>query len=313
MKKKSFHDILFKAIYSQKKYSLDIFRLILSKKEYELFNWETLKSQATVLLDDLKVRQADLIFDVELKTRESMQIIFLLEHKSGPSRNVLQQLLQYQTRLYAFQKNPIIPILVYHGNSIWRKPLNFQDSLKGIKGAVKDNFGEGILNFKCRFLDIRDVEGWDGKELTTLPIFFIMEKIWNVKEKTVEILVRHLIQCGKEDRKKLQKLAFAYINGHDRNRYFTWDKLAEIEARVLKKGDRIMPPLKYAFEQELKKGIQQGREEGHQEGHQEGREEEREKMAMAMLEDHADIRMIERYTKLTRKQIETLKKKLDNS
>ena len=154
-----------------------------------------------------------------------------------------------------------------------------------------------------------------------------------MKEKTVEILVRHLIQCSKEDRKKLQKLAFAYINGHDRNRYFTWDKLAEIEARVLKKGDRIMPPLKYAFEQELKKGIQQGREEGHQEGrekgreeghqegrekgreegHQEGREEEREKMAMAMLEDHADIRMIERYTKLTRKQIETLKKKLDNS
>ena len=172
MKRKSFHDILFKEIYSQKKYCLDIFALILSKKKYDLFNWDTLNSRATVLLDDLKERQADLIFDVKLKkTREPIQIIFLLEHKSRTSPNLLQQLLEYQTRIYALQKNPIIPILVYHGKSVWRNSLNFQDSLKGMKGIVKDNFKDYILNFKCRFLNIRNVDGWTKKELTTLPIF----------------------------------------------------------------------------------------------------------------------------------------------
>ena len=127
-----------------------------------------------------------------------------------------------------------------------------------------------------------------------------MENIWNLKEKTVEELVRHLRQCNEEDREKLQQQAFAYINGQDGNRYFTWNKLEEIETRFLKKGDRIMPPLKYAFEQERKKGIEQGREEGI------------EKMVMAMLKDRADIRMIQRYSKLTRKKIEALKKRLDD-
>ena len=304
----SLHDAFFKEIYSNRRYSLDIFRLTLSEKEFDLFDWKTLKSEATVFMDKrLKEKRMDLVFSTNLKkTRTSVKIVFLLEHKSGLAPDVLQQLLHYQTCLYDWEKNPVIPILIYHGQrKAWRGHVNFQDTLKGMKGVVKKYFKDNVLNFKCRFLNIQDMGNWKKRNLTTLPIFFIMSRIWNVNEKTIENFFKHLKQIGDDDRRKLQELGLDYIHRYD-NKSFSWEILEEIERKVLKKGDRIMPPLKYSLQIEREEGHREGR----QEGESEGRQKERQKMAMAMLRDCADIRMIERYTKLTRKQIEKLKKEL---
>ena len=298
---KFLHDSFFKQIYSHERYSLDIFRLTLTKKEFDLFNWKTLRSQATVFLDnDFNERRMDLAFGVKLKrTKASVKIVFLLEHKSGPAPDLFQKLLEYQSCHYSKEKNPVIPILVYHGrNKTWKGHINFQDSLNGMREDIKENFSGNVLNFKCRFLNIREIEYRKGKELTTLPIFYIMGNIWQVNEQVIVNLFHHLQKSDKKDRKKLQELSMDYIHRYDK-RSFTWEVLEEIERKTLKEGDRIMPPLKYSLKIE--------REEGRQEGLQEGLQ----KTAMAMLRDHADIRMIERYTNLTRKQIEELSKKME--
>ena len=50
-KAKKLHNALFLKAYSDLKYCLDLFRLALSPEEYRLFDWEKIRSQATVFFD----------------------------------------------------------------------------------------------------------------------------------------------------------------------------------------------------------------------------------------------------------------------
>ena len=57
------HNFLFKDVYSKKKYAMDLFRLTLSKKEFNLFDWETLSIKSRPFFDeswDKKTRRFDL-------------------------------------------------------------------------------------------------------------------------------------------------------------------------------------------------------------------------------------------------------------
>ncbi|MCY4642987.1 MAG: hypothetical protein OXB88_00050, partial [Bacteriovoracales bacterium] len=45
------HDHLFKEVYQGTRYALDIFRLVLTKREFQLFNWKTLRSELTDYID----------------------------------------------------------------------------------------------------------------------------------------------------------------------------------------------------------------------------------------------------------------------
>ena len=125
-KKTKVHDTLFKDVYVDKGFVLDIFRLVMAPKEFQLFNWKTVKPEATFHVDaEGSPRQADLTFSVKMKnSRQTADIVLLLEHKSYPDNKVLQQLLEYQAAMYAKRKNPIVPILVYQGpQKEWKHPL----------------------------------------------------------------------------------------------------------------------------------------------------------------------------------------------
>ena len=57
------HDVFFKEIYSQKEYSLDIFKLIFTPAQFKIFDWRTLKSEVTVSIDEeWNEKRADLVF-----------------------------------------------------------------------------------------------------------------------------------------------------------------------------------------------------------------------------------------------------------
>ena len=91
--------------------------------------------------------------------QEKIQVSFLLEHKGQQDAGLLQQLLQYQTSIYAHKKMPIIPVLVYHGREKnWNRPLNFQDSLTGMTPRLRQYFGKNILDFNCRLLNMHKLD-----------------------------------------------------------------------------------------------------------------------------------------------------------
>ena len=78
--KPSLHDHLFKEVYSQPQYSLDILKLVFSTEEMNLFDWPSLRTEATTFIDkELKEKRMDLLLSALLKhSKERARILFLM-------------------------------------------------------------------------------------------------------------------------------------------------------------------------------------------------------------------------------------------
>ncbi|MCY4643590.1 MAG: Rpn family recombination-promoting nuclease/putative transposase [Bacteriovoracales bacterium] len=304
MAKRPLHDLLFKETYQKPKYALDIFRLVFTKKEFGLFNWKTLRPELTTYVDEeWKEKRTDLLFSVRLKnSQKTAKILFLLEHKSRKDDKLLFQILAYQALIYARQNHPVIPILIYQGRKKgpYPGPLVFQESLATLTPALKKAFGKNILNFTARLLNIQEFNIGQKKDLTTKPILFIMRNVFSLNKKKVEELFGMGEELSRRERKALMERAVDYIHQYDKA--FSWKVLQEIEEKILDGEDRIMPALKISLDEAESRGVKKGIEKGIERG--------KEEVALQMLEEGADIRMICQYTKLTPEQVKQLSKKM---
>ena len=268
------HDAFFKEIYAQERYCLDIFRLIFTPKQFALFDWDTLKSEATVSVDSKwKEARADLVFSVKLKRiKKPVRIIFLLEHKSYQNPMLLKQLLTYQVDRYLKEDCPIIPILVYHGREkTWRAALSFQKSLVNLTPDIEREFGQNILNFTCKLLNIQniDVQRGRARTLTSRPILYIMRHIWQVDAKVLARLFKIGEKLTVEERDALIRRSIDYARGY--NRSLTWQVVERIEQNTIKNEEKkIMPVLKSFLDEATEKGLKRGRKKGLEEGAQKG-------------------------------------------
>ena len=161
--KTSLHDHLFKEVYSQPKYSLDILKLVFSKKEMDLFDWSSLQTEATTFIDEeLKEKRMDLLLSADLKhSKERARILFLLEHKSQYDPDLMRQFLLYQVGIYQKTRDPVIPVFINQSpEKVWKGPKDFQGFLNNFDGPLKESFKENVLNFSPRTLHIQalDVE-----------------------------------------------------------------------------------------------------------------------------------------------------------
>ena len=302
-KSTNLHDLLFREVFSEPRYCLDIFRLVFKPKVFDLFNWKTLRSEATVVIDEaMKEKRTDLTFSVGVKgSRKRAHVIFLLEHKSEHDKDLLLQLLEYQVAFYRKNPNdPIIPILLYHGKKKeWRHPLNFQDNIKNMTEGIRREFGKDILNFNCQLLNLHKVNTLRGKAktLVTKPILFIMSHIWNVNESVLAQLFEISKGLGKSERSYLLEKSADYARRY--NRKITFEMLGDIEKKVVKQEDQRIMALLTTTAEELKN---EGREEGREEGRVEGRVE----TAIQMLKGGLSIDEVKKYTGLADQVLEKL-------
>ena len=300
-KKTNVHDNFFKKeIESNRDFSLCIFRKVFDPPTFRLFDWGTLKSEATAYIDHKsRPKMADFVFSVNVKgSGKKTDIMLLLEHKTGKGGDLLQQLLEYQTAIYSTRKNPIVPVLVYQGpEKKWQGPLNFQDSLVGMIPTVRKRLGGVILNFNCRFLNLREIGTWEKRDLTVNPILYIMANIWkmDVKGKLFDEFSKH---CRKVKEGKTQKIlldkGLAYLHRFDEKK-FSWEWLERMEKRNFGTGESVMT-MKEIF---LKKGLEKGEKKGEKKKQKE--------IALLMLEKGESVAKICEYTGLTEKQIDALK------
>ena len=298
------HDAFFKEIYSQKRYCLDIFRLIFTPKQFALFDWDTLKSEATVSVDNQwREKRADLVFSVKLKRiKKPVRIIFLLEHKSYQYPILLKQLLAYQVAQYIKEDCPIIPILIYHGREkTWQAPLSFQKSLVGLTPEIEREFGQNIFNFTCKLLNIQNIDVQRGKArtLTSRPILYIMRHVWQVDAEVLAQLFKIGEKLTAEERDVLIKRSIDYARGC--NRSLTWQVVERIEQDTIKsKEKKIMPVLKSFIDEAAEEGLKKGRQEGLEKGRQE--------IALKMIKGGVDPKTILDCTGLSEKELERLRK-----
>ena len=158
--------------------------------------------------------------------------MFLLEHKSRQDLGTHRQFLGCQTGLYMHWNFPILPVLVYQGRAMeWRLPLDFQGFLKGFDGELKRLFGENVLNFRYKLLNLRKLDiKKRARGLTSRPILFILQNIWDLDEKIVKELFSLSQKASLKDRKLFMDRATDYIRQYDPK--FSWKLLREIEKTV---------------------------------------------------------------------------------
>ena len=293
------HNFLFKDVYSKKKYAMDLFRLTLSKKEFNLFDWETLSIKSRPFFDESwDKKRADLIFSVEeKKSGRKTEIFFLLEHKSYKSYDIFLQLLEYQTYIYRKNRIPVIPVVIYHGKRRhWHFPVNFRDFLNFGSPRMKKVFGKNVLNFRYRLLNIQKLRFTrKQKFLTSRPILFIMQNVWKLDSKKII----KLFIMGKEiafpERKGLIEMAVNYIVKYDKR--ITLENLKELEEQASpNKGELIVSLMQRSLNEEREEGREEGekkgREKGREEGEKKGREESKAKIALNMLAKGVQITTI---------------------
>ena len=304
------HDTFFKDVYSEPKYSLDLFRLVLSKREQALFDWNTLKFALTTFIDErAREKRVDLLFSVNLKnSNKKIGVLFLLEHKSSEDPKTLIQLLEYQTTIYRKERIPIIPILFYHGKKKeWKLPLNFHDILKDFKGRLRRRFKKDVLNFRYRLLNVQKLDiNTEAKGLTSQVVLFIFKNIWNLgegkvlDESKIEELFTLSDKLSEEERKSLGLKAINYAQRYYPD--FNWEVLLE-ERGLNQIGGGTMSLWQDTLDEErekwLKKGLQAGRQEGLQAG--------RQTVILNMLKEKLDLSVISKVTGLSEAEIKKLK------
>ncbi len=304
--KQFIHDLFFREVYSHTKYALDIFRLILTKSEYNLFNWDTLTCEQTTFFNKQgREKRMDLAFSVQIKNSdEKIKLLFLLEHKSWQDPKVMQQMLMYQASMYESTNCPIIPVLVYQGkHKEYTGPLSFHKFLHWTS-VLNKHFKQNVLNFTPRLLNIQalDIEK-EAKGLLTRPILYILKHIWRLDE----LKVRELFTLGQElsyeERKELVGRAADYMRNYDPN--FSFNVAREIEAKTITdKEERIMTPL---LQHSLEEAKAEGMHIGRLEGKEEGRLEKERQVIANMFQKNLNVSLIADVTGLSEAEIKKFK------
>ena len=301
------HDQFFRDVYSNKQYALELLQLVLSPEDWERFDWTTLAAQ--------KHGNADLVFSVALKhSSGSVNIIFLLEHKSFQNRKILQQLLRYQTILYADHETPIIPIVIYHGRQKWNIPRSFQQGLTPSPSQLLgDNLAGKVLNFSYLLFDISQLneEKLWSQRLPSGIIMYTLKRIWFLGDEVIgQLFIKAKDLLPRETRKVLLERICRYISDFDPR--FDWDVLRKIEAMKIKEEDQVIYELP-RFEARKRREAQQERREFQREIQRERREAQKEGLeegvkavALKLLEKGIELKTIRDCTGLSEKELQQL-------
>ena len=140
------------------------------------FDWDDVRFEDTkkVGLASSIEKRYDLLLSVNLRVEDSLRrILLLLEHKSYHDSDLMKQLLGYLFVHYESSDVPMVPIVLYHGQTKLVDLQSFQDSLdygdEKFKSALKRLFGGELLQFRALFVNFRDLAkvahlldpGWD--------------------------------------------------------------------------------------------------------------------------------------------------------
>lgn len=125
------HDRFFREVFSYPEVAQDFVRYYLPQEIAATLDVSTLELSSESFLDpNLQEYASDLLYQIRLKDGEPAYIYVLLEHKSYIDWRTPFQLLRYFVRIQERGLReiggmvPIVPLVVYHGNSPW--PVDYR-------------------------------------------------------------------------------------------------------------------------------------------------------------------------------------------
>lgn len=280
------HDRFFRQTLSRQDVATDFLRHYLPPEAAALVNLSSVEPMADTFIDGgLQAHYSDLLFAVRLNDNRPAAVYVLFEHKSYPDVRVAFQLLRYMVRIWerwpkpSGGLQPIIPLVVYHGQWEWRTPINLAGMYDGpadllsyfpdfryclvdlSKFSDADIRGEAML--RLALLAMKHIR--DRQALEQVPeIFDLMEKL-SQTESTAEFVatvLRYFItgsdtMTEADLRQSMEK--------HWPEGVTVMSTIAErwIEQGVQKGiGIGVQQGMQQGINQGLQQGIAQGRREG---------------------------------------------------
>ncbi|MFO1429141.1 MAG: Rpn family recombination-promoting nuclease/putative transposase [Candidatus Competibacteraceae bacterium] len=123
---------------------------------------------------------ADMLYHLKRKDGAPVQVYILLEHKRTPERSAPFQLLRYEVKIGERALNegidpadlpPVIPVLVYQGDSPWPYGQTFQQSLR-----LPDAFARYMPEFRYVLCDLSRLSDAEIKGIVWLQVALLLMK-----------------------------------------------------------------------------------------------------------------------------------------
>ncbi len=306
-KEKQFFDKSYKYLFSHKKFIESLIRFALPDKLVRQINWKTLKSEKTDFVPrDLKRKEADTIYGIKLRNKESIYVFFLVEFQVTVEKLMALRLFIYIALFYhhlmkmgRIKKNAdeipvVIPIVLYIGESRWNAGKKLSALMnKEVLKIVK----EYIPEIKYLLIDKNKYTYEELKKMkNAVTGLLYLEKIREAD--TRKHIIEFIKNFSKGTGKDQFNMLMDYLSAMIQHKYGK-----KIDIKKYKDEEVMVMGLATALDKWQEDTLQKGMQKGMQEGKLEGKIED----AKKMIEEGVDIPRISRITGLSKNQILKLK------
>jgi predicted transposase/invertase (TIGR01784 family) len=162
------HDALFKVVLGQPEHARGMLRAVVPPVLAEALDWQTLTLRPGSFVDAaLRHQHTDLLYSATWRDGDEALVYLLFEHQSTPPTEgvMAYRLLRYQDRIWEHWRadHPkaktlpmIIPIVMYHGASLWSEPRSF-DALLDVPAGVRPAVEPYLVRFTYLLLDLSEM------------------------------------------------------------------------------------------------------------------------------------------------------------
>jgi predicted transposase/invertase (TIGR01784 family) len=296
------HDRFFRDSFGRPEIARNYLEEYLPDELRRLLDLNSLALQDSSFIDEtMEEHQTDLLYQVQLKSGGRAYVYFLFEHKSYPDPLVALQLLRYMIRFWERQAKegvslePIVPVVIYHGEKLWRIPTQFLSLLDPPQElrSYLPAFRYHLSDFS--HLSDETIRGkiWLRVSLATLRAVFDPD----LREELAD-LVALMFRLG-EQRTGLEYIRTILYYLSKATERVTPEDLRTALSRQGAQGEEMMSTIAQEFIQEgmergfargLERGLEQGIEKGLEQGIEKGLEQGRIQMLQEGILDLLDAR-----------------------
>ena len=270
------HDAFFKRNFGNIEIAKDFLQNYLPRNVVKTIDLNTLeKENGSYVDEEFQNVQSDLLWKTKINNNEGY-IYILFEHKSYKDKKVIFQLLKYMLKIweekYDKTKNKIpiiIPIVVYHGETIWNIETNLINLIEGIKD-IPEEIKRYIPSYEYEIYDFspKSKAKIAGEAYTRLVIEVMrsaFEKDKGRFYKAFKLMVELTNKMqDKEKADEVFEICLKYLlDTKDDIEIEEMEKVAKEES--VERGELIMSIAEKLREEGIEKGIEKGKLEGEKE------------------------------------------------
>ncbi len=309
------HDKFFRSLFWNTTKIKAILKLAFSAQQLTHFDLSTIVIEQREWLDadEMREHRADLVVTLRLKSGQDMSIYVLTEHKSQPDKELMVQLLKYQTHLYVHQAaDAVLPVVVYHGRrQSWPSGRTFLQFRK-LPGEFTEDFNDMLLNFGVSLVNLRLQTNRSRLSEVDLDVGLglkLLADIWEADEKTFAKLMEQSLALPEKVRMSLIRRSALYLQKIKPE--VTIDSMnKEIQKRL--PGDKAMQTIAEEWswltkddimESRWLEGLAEGKSEGLAEGYAKAKQEYAQRLVNKGMSDDE----VSEITDLTLDEIRQLK------